>query len=64
LTIEVDIIAVEFWMAAHRGVEIVGRNVLRGHDFRGDGIAGRNPFVEYSTLVSGGALPSRNGAAL
>ena len=45
LAIEVDIIAVEFWMAAHRGVEIDGRNFLRGHDFCGDGIASRNPFV-------------------
>jgi len=32
-------------VASHRCVEIIGRNIMRSHDFRGDGVASCNPFV-------------------
>jgi hypothetical protein len=44
LAIEVMVVIVEFGTAAHRGVEIVGWNVLPCHDCFGDGIAHRNSF--------------------
>ena len=45
LAAEVDVVAVVFGMGTHRRVEIVNWNFLRGHDFRSQGIASRNPFV-------------------
>jgi len=45
LVAEVDIVAVVFGMGVHRRVEIVNWNFLRGHNFRGKGIASRDPLV-------------------
>src|SRR6266478_10135168 len=50
LVIEMDVVAVVFRMAAQRGVEIVGRNLLRSHDFRSDAISGRDSIIRVFRL--------------
>src|SRR6266542_5865304 len=50
LAIEVDVVAVEFGMSAHRCIEIDCWNLLGSHYFRCSGVASRNPFIRVFRL--------------
>src|SRR6266542_2926735 len=50
MAIEVDVVAVEFGMSAHRCIEIDSGNLLGSHYFRCNGVASRNPFIRVFRL--------------